>query len=230
MNQKPIHWSIGAAIVITLASSSFLASPAFAADTPTGDGGGISLYVKGQDGTLQPISQDVIDASLMDLKPPAPPTSKLASPQYIDWNEWYGCFVLNHSEDVYQLFTFYWDGVGKDIRMKCGTNGWGYKHISNDHAADWQAKWDAAVDAGWIPDSQGMDSWDDLMAVGTGEAITYPEDVGGSVSNNTTCAVTELWFIKQDSGLPMYHFRLRAVWANDSDRLITSFPQSGISC
>lgn len=120
--------------------------------------------------------------------------------------------------------------MAHDVNLKCGTNGWGYKHIADEHDTHWEGKWNQAVAAGWDPGVQGLQSWDDLMAVGAGVAITWPEYLRGNPLNNTTCAVSDVYFVNTDTGLPVYTFKARAAWANDSDRLITAFPQNGATC
>lgn len=128
----------------------------------------------------------------------------------------------------------WWDGASQDVRLKCGTGGaktgWGYKHIRGEHEQHWQDKFDAARAAGWNPQNDKMESWDDLMAFSAGQAILYPEFRGGNTVNNSRCAVTMIIFYRVNSGEPVYSFRARAAWASDSDRLITSFPQDKEVC
>lgn len=157
------------------------------------------------------------------------------SSRLINFGQWVSCFSLNSSEDVYAEYVHWWNGSSHDVRLKCGEgnryNGWGYKHIRDGKEADWQAKLDGAKRAGWLPGSQGVESWDDLMAGAAAAAVTFPEYKGGNSASDTSCGVTTIYFGRVSNPQEVvYSFRVRAAWANNSDRLITAFPQSGASC
>lgn len=200
------------------------AAPA-AADESAGE---VGLYVM-QDGALVPLSDEFLEESVLAIDPPVEPGAGTVSPQLIDWNQWYGCFMLNNEEDIFREYTFYWNGLAHDVNLKCGNDYWGYRHIIKKED-DWEAKWNQAVAAGWNPAADGLGSWDDLMAVGAGVAITWPEYVGGNPVSNTTCAVSDVYFVDSSTGLPVYTFRARAAWSNNNDRLLTAFPQSSATC
>ena len=224
------------AIVLTgcmaLAVSLLCATPAWAGDldpSPTA----VAAFVK-VDGELAEVDSTFTDSAL-DLSETTHPNGGVISSRLIGWDQWFGCFSLNHQDDVFALYTSWWDGKGKDIRLKCGTgdekSGWGYKHIRAGKESDWQAKLNAARAAGWDSTAQGVESWDDLMSGATASAVMWPEYRRVSPVNNTTCGVTEIVFAKKNNpSQVVYSFRVRAAWANDSDRLITSFPQSGTTC
>lgn len=186
------------------------------------------------DGVLTPADPADIAAATAGLPDRSSGQGGDATPQLIDWNQWFGCFSLNHEDDVFAQYVHWWDGESQDVRLKCGTggkdSGWGYKHIRGEHEQHWQDEFDAARAAGWDPRNDRMESWDDLMSFSAGQTIRYPEFRGGNTVNKTRCGVSEVIFYRVNSGEPVYSFRTRAVWASDSDRLITSFPQKKEIC
>ncbi|MGK9146265.1 hypothetical protein KXS11_01370 [Plantibacter flavus] len=194
----------------------------------------VHMFVR-TDGELVDV-QDEFERYAVALPNPAPDRqSNDGASRLIDFGQWVSCFSLNNSQDVYASYTHWWNGSGHDVRLKCGQgdrhSGWGYKHIRDGKEADWQAKLDGARGAGWVPGSQGVESWDDLMAGAAASAVTFPEYKGGNAINNTSCGVTTIYFGRvSNPEQVVYSFRVRAAWANDSDRLITAFPQSGESC
>ena len=214
--------------IIALALSAF-ASPAYAADSGTGPNDGeVKMFVK-IDGQLVE-ADEIIAETDIDLSQPASEEPGQISPQLIGWDQWYGCFVLNNQNDIFVEYTHYWNGIAHDVNLKCGTSGWGYKHIQEGHQQDWQNKYDNAVSVGWNPASQGIHSWDDLLAAATGVAVTWPDYVRDNTINQTRCGVAEAFFINTQTGAIEYSFPTRAAWALNSDRLITAFPQSGYTC
>lgn len=213
-------------------------APAAAASTEATDSSGAGVVQIGRmvAGEFVAITEEEIQSATATL--PAPPSaSDSVTPKLIDWNQWYGCFTLNHSDDVFAEYNHYWDGIGQDVRLKCGEgtvdnpdSGWGYKHIRAKHETQWQSVLNAARQAGWVSESQGVESWDDLMAAAAGEAITWPEFKGGNSISQTSCGVTEVFFWNIQTGQPVYSFRARAGWSNTNDRLITAFPQPNVNC
>ncbi|WP_146082556.1 hypothetical protein [Rathayibacter sp. AY2B3] len=199
------------------------------------DGSGTISMGRMVDRTLVPITEEEIASATRALPdPPSPTGSDGKRPLLLDWEKWFDCFTLNHADDVYAEYVHYWDGIGKDVRLKCGEGdadrGWGYKHISGKHMDQWQHKLDGARQAGWKSQSQGVFSWDDLMAAAAGEAVTWPEYKGGNFLNQTSCGVTQLYFWNTQTGDIVYTFKVRAGWSNTNDRLLTAFPYSGVSC
>lgn len=67
------------------------------------------------------------------------------------------------------------------------------------------------------------------MAAITGVAITWPDYRGGNSHNNTSCGIVEVHFA-EEYGIDVYSFRATAAWANDSDKLLTSFPTTREVC
>lgn len=152
----------------------------------------------------------------------------------INLSQWVSCYTFNMRDEVFNLYTHYWDGAGHDVRLKCGEpggGGWGYRHIEDGHKTDWQNKLDQARAKGWTAEAQGVQSWDDLMSGAAASAITWPEKVGGSPVNSTKCGITDLYLV--DANRPqvvLMTIRVLASWATNSDRLITAYPTSKASC
>ena len=203
-------------------------SPAMAADPS--DEGAVVMMTK-IDGVLRPVDLELQESASLDLKatPAMDPDSMSAS--LIDFTQWVSCFTLNNADDEFQLYTWFWNGTPKDIRLKCGTDGWGYKHIRNGHESGWQATLNSARAAGWNTGSIATSgSWDDLMSAAVSNAIAWGDFVGGNALNNTTCANSAVLFVNSATGAVVYEFNVTAVWANDSDRLITAYKTSSSVC
>lgn len=62
-------------------------------------------------GTFVAISEEEIRNATATLLSQAQNTP--VTPQLIDWNQWFGCFSQNHSDDVFASYTHYWDGSEK---------------------------------------------------------------------------------------------------------------------
>lgn len=120
--------------------------------------------------------------------------------------------------------------------MKCGEHneltdkGYGYKHVRAGHEGDWQAKLDDAVATGWVPESQGIEGWDDLMATGAGNSITYWDYRSPIKGNNTRCTVSTVTFVDTSDWSIEYEFKAVAVYGENSDRLITAYPTGASTC
>ncbi|TIH36139.1 hypothetical protein [Subtercola vilae] len=202
------------------------AAPAFAG---TADTGAVTMMVR-VNGQEVPFDSS-FPTQPLHLHGTPPIQSTGPHTNLINFDQWYGCYTLNHDDDIFA--TFYTpsqnEQPGREINLRCGNSSYGYKHIESGKKADWQAKFDGAVNAGWIPQSQGMQSWDDLMAVAAGDAISYPNFSTVNQFNQTTCAVVNVDFYKEGVGL-VYTFNARAAYSNTNDRLITAFPQSSTIC
>lgn len=152
----------------------------------------------------------------------------------IDLSQWISCYTFNMREEEFNLYTHYWDGVGHDVRLKCGEpgdGGWGYRHIEYRHQKEWQDKLDQARSKGWKAQVQGVHSWDDLMSGAVGSAITWPDIIGVNLGNSTKCGITDLYLVDVDRPqVVLMTIRVFASWATNSDRLITAFPTAKSSC
>ncbi|WP_147304107.1 hypothetical protein [Subtercola boreus] len=203
------------------------AAPA-TASTETGSGD-VKLMVR-VNGQEVPFSADFPNGALHLHDTPAPKPGGV-SPNLINWDQWYGCFSLNHADDIFS--TYYTPSKnsqpGRQINLRCGDASFGYKHIRTGKEAAWQNKFNAAKNSGWVPSSQGLESWDDLMNIAAGNAISYPNFTGGSAVDQTTCVVVNVDFFKTGVGI-VYTFNARAAYSRTTDRLITAFPQTGTSC
>jgi hypothetical protein len=65
----------------------------------------------------------------LSIEEPSPPADGEVTPQLINFDQWYRCFTLNKENEIFAEFTHYWDGIGHDANLKCGTSSYGYKHI-----------------------------------------------------------------------------------------------------
>lgn len=199
----------------------------------------IAVFTRDASGALVAL-EDVVSSTSLSVEEPNTTDPDVVSPYLIDFNQWFSCFSLNNKDDVFAFYTFYRDGSGHDVRLKCGEqndvtgNGWGYKHIRAGKEVSWQDKFNIAISKGWIPESQGMEGWDDLMHAGAGSAITYWNYASGIKGNNTRCVVGELVFAKATTGGNweiVYEFNVVAVFAwGNSDRLITAYPTGSSTC
>ncbi|WP_146082853.1 MULTISPECIES: hypothetical protein [unclassified Rathayibacter] len=157
-------------------------------------------------------------------------------PQLINFAQWIDCFSLNNEESVFAEYVHYWDGVGQDVRLKCGNNTFGYKHIrsgtnGNDGKESvWQNDLNYARQAGWNSQDQGIESWDDLMAAAVGSTVTWPEYRAVNPISQKTCGIAEFIFVDTRTGKIVWSFKNFAVWSNSNDRLLTSYPQGRTDC
>lgn len=212
------------------------ATPALATSPDGSEEGDIVAYVEDQKGNLIRL-EDAVDTNL-NLEPLDPADPGAITPRLIDWNQWFACFRLNKEDDIFGTYYFWLDdGTGGDVYLKCGyqnpdnaNNGWGYKHILAGKEGLWQRELDNAISAGWVPSTQGVDSWDDLMHAGVGNALTFSSWFSGVKANNTRCAIGRLVFLEQPSQKQVYAFKTAAVAAMDSGRLITAYPISASTC
>lgn len=214
----------GALVLTTLA-----ASPAAAEVPDSVSGPGWFAMVDGQ---LVDVG-DRFRSHVLDLDQPAKSAPDLA-PRLIDLSQWVSCYTFNMKDEVFAEYTHYWDGVGHDVRLKCGdygTSGWGYRHIEEGHKSDWQTKLDQARAKGWNSQWQGVESWDDLMAGAAASAITWPEHVGSNAVSKTKCGITDLYLVDRNRPqVVLMVIRVAAVWATNSDRLITAYPTQKTVC
>ncbi|KZX21383.1 hypothetical protein [Rathayibacter tanaceti] len=132
----------------------------------------------------------------------------------------------------------WWSGEHWDYQLRCGQpddasgkGGWGYKHIREDHEQNWQDKFNEGLALGWVPESQGFESWDDLMATSGGNAGLWPDHMRAvDPKGGTTCLIAIGVFYDAFSGAELGTFNYRTIFSNTTERLITSFPQSGTTC
>lgn len=226
--RKRARFGAGIAIV-ALTMTGISGAPARASDASPTDGP--RMYVKIGDNLID--LEDTLRAHEIDLHN-TPESEGDRKARLINLSQWVSCYTFNIRDEVFAEYTHFWDGFGHDVRLKCGdggASGWGYRHIEERHQKDWQSKLDQARAKGWNPAWQGVDSWDDLMAGAAGSVITWPEYVGGNTTSKTTCGVTDLYLVDRDRPqVVLMVIRVAAVWATNSDRLITAYPTPKTSC
>lgn len=214
--------------MFVFAATTLLGGPA-SADTL--DGADEVVLATMIDGVITPLSEEFQEAASLDLGAPPSTDPNVVTPNLIGFDVWADCYLGNNEELAFALYTRWWNGVGKDVRLKCGNQYWGYKHIQIGHQQDWQNKLDAARNAGWnVGTIATMGSWDDLMNAATASAVTYPDHWTSRPVNDTTCVFAFLYFYNVQTAEIVYEFNVRASYANNSDRLITSFPTSDTQC
>ncbi|MDQ1217722.1 hypothetical protein [Microbacterium arborescens] len=208
-------------------------TPALADENNSGD---VLAFIENGEGELIRLD-DAFDTNLGLEQPPAAGEEDVATPYLINFDQWFRCFSLSQKYEVFGEYAFFLSNDNwQDVRLKCGehnsvTNtGFGYKHIRARHEADWQSKYDAARNAGWNADAQGLEGWDDLMHAGAQQSLTFPTYYSGIKGNNTRCAVGRLVFINVQSGQIVYSMGVTSAFAVNSDRLISSYPSSGTTC
>ncbi|WP_431246666.1 hypothetical protein [Leifsonia xyli] len=202
------------------------ATPAQAAEEPQPDE--IALFARGANGEVVKLDADFVAKTSFDLH--TAPSDGQVTLQLINWDQWFGCFSLNNETDVFATYAFPWNGSVQLVRLKCGTDSYGYKHIRAKHESQWQAQLDGARAHGWNSQAFGVESWDDLMSAVTGAIITYPDYYQAYPLNNKRCSNTEFYLQNLSTGAIVYSFRAIASWASDSDRLITSYPTTSLVC
>jgi hypothetical protein len=147
------------------------------------------------------------------------------SPYLITFPQWVSCYTLNNSGDVFASYQWAWDGVAHTKDLKCGTLGWGYRHIEDRHKTDWQNKLDQMQDAGLALNY----TWDDVMASGIWAGLDWADFYRPTPAQNKACVVGELAFI-DSNGEILQHFSVATAFATDSTRIITSYPTSTGRC
>lgn len=151
-------------------------------------------------------------------------------PYLIDFPQWVSCFSLNNAQsNPYASYTVYNDGDQYDFNLRCGehfgpNSGWGYKHIRAEHEKDWQKLYDSAKGTGWVPEEQGIEGWDDLMAAGTGMATSFWRYANLQKPNNKGCIIGNVAWYNTKTWKKVIETSVLVSFARDSDRLITSYP------
>lgn len=108
----------------------------------------------------------------------------------------------------------------KKISLKCGTDGWGYKHIREEHKKDW-----TKVNADSV---ENWPFWDDLMWDATSRILKDP-DFTLKKPNNKRC-YTKSFKIYYATSKKLVEFYPTVIVATDSNKIITSFPTKEHLC
>lgn len=98
-------------------------------------------------------------------------------------------------------------------RMRCGSSGWGLRHIEQRHAGDWQAK------ANYVGAS-----WEDFADFAIEQTLAAPSSISYRTGNDTWAYRAPIQ-IRDYYGNVIHQFTARVVVADDSKNIITAFPQ-----
>lgn len=225
-------YRVAGRIAATIAAATLLASVAYPASATSTDidqeDYGISVRMNGEMVSLTEDEVSSILAEYTSTESLATEGDAVATPMLIGFPDWTACFTFNAEETTFAEWNFAWDGALKPVRLKCGNDSWGYKHIKKGKESAWLTQLNKARTYGWDGTGMGINNWDDLMALGAGIALTYPDDVRTKSSENIRCAATSVYLTEGNSIL--YVFNTRVGFATNNDRLLTAFPQSSNLC
>ncbi|MGF3053729.1 hypothetical protein ACQUSY_07170 [Microbacterium sp. YY-03] len=154
----------------------------------------------------------------------APSEGPSISPYLLDFGQWVSCIQIGNENDVFMNYQFAKDGQIQDVRLKCGNDYYGYRHIKKKHETDWNKLMTAGEALGWVPESQGIESWDDLMAQSAGMVLFGWQNTGYNPGNSKRCAIAKVQWYRMDTFQVVLSKRIIVVFATDSDRLITAYP------
>lgn len=204
---------------LAVSATALPASGAWAEEATTTEG----FYVV-SGGSFTPVPEEVF----LDLDSTPSSTSEQpgqAGTYLISFPQWFSCFTLNDESELFAQFTYFRGATQYTKQLRCGTAGWGYKHIMDRHQQDWQNKLDVIQSLG-----MGLEySWDDVMAAGAYASLDYSDFIRVMPESNKECAVGELAYLRSD-GTVLQYFNVTTVIATDSSRIITSYPSSKSVC
>lgn len=141
----------------------------------------------------------------------------MVTPLLLDPVDSFQCNVRNNANHMVTSYTAKAAGgfVGGTVRLFCGTStGSGYKHIRDQHQADWTAK----MAKYGIPGT-----WDDFMDWATSESLKVPSRAVDQGSNKT-CYTTPVT-IGNSNGSET--FQPRVIISRNNTLVITSIPGGG---
>lgn len=193
---------------------------------------GIGLFVRESSGTLVEVPDEFISSTLLDLEGTTVPRQTcgtVKSPRLIGWNQWLDCYLNGNVELPIATYVWIWDGYRDDVKLKCGNDSYGYRHIDWKHSTDWKNKYNAAVAKGWIPQQQNVHSWDDLRSLAAAVTLSWPENYVEQAGNKI-CVTSEVWMYRVSDMRVVDSFWVRAVFGKYTRNLITVFPQSDDYC
>ena len=144
-----------------------------------------------------------------------PSKHRTISPNLIDFGQSASCFTLNIEGTHIADYPFPGNGKTKTISLLCGTDAYGYKHITTGHKADWVAtQINAHDDTG--------NSWDDLMSFAVFASLNSPNWISGP-TNGKFCADAAVEFYDKN-GAPTYYQRVMTIWSDTNKTVITAYP------
>ena len=151
-------------------------------------------------------------------------------PNLIDLSQWTHCWVLNYEDDGFATYVFPWNGVERDVRLRCGTEKYGYKHIANSHEGQWNTLLQRGITAEWDNGAIGVNSWDHLMNLTAMSLVSMPGNLAWSEATQKFCTNDVLGWVDLTTGEVKLEYRSEVAWAMDNDKLLTAFPSHREYC
>lgn len=215
-----------AAIALLAASAgAFPATAAFASETDELPDGFYSV-VGDEYFPIDEASIDRYDDGVLRVDSPTENENpEIITPYLIDPIQHFQCFNLGMEDLKFAAFHFYNAGVLTTKELKCGTSGWGYRHIKANHETDWQNRLNQLQAV--TPYASGY-SWDDMAANGIIAALQTRIYMRAMPAQNKECVVGQLTWVEM--GVEKFRMNLVVSYATDSTKIITAFPQSGTTC
>jgi hypothetical protein len=117
----------------------------------------------------------------------------------------------------YLIWTYARDGggAGNDAYLRCGSSRWGLRHIERDHESDWD-EWASLT---------GI-SWEDFADQSIENTLAEPSQVFYRPSNDTWAFRAPVQ-IRDLFGDVIGEFITRVVVADNSENIITAYPENG---
>ncbi|MBB6119009.1 hypothetical protein [Nocardiopsis algeriensis] len=128
---------------------------------------------------------------------------------------WAACGARDDSHKLVRTFTKNGGPSGKSAYLKCGSQGWGYRHIKDRHMDDWN---NIAAQIG--------DNWRSFADFAIEQILIAPESVSYRAGNDTY-AFTAPVQIRDGDGNVVRTYRPVVSVANESRNIITAYPRRG---
>jgi hypothetical protein len=128
---------------------------------------------------------------------------------------WAACGMRDDNHKLVRTFTKNGGPSGQSAYLKCGSSGWGYRHIQDRHMGDWN---NIAVQIG--------DNWRSFADFAIEQILIAPESATYK-SGNDTYAFTAPVQIRDSDGNVVSTYRPLVSVANESRNIITAYPRRG---
>lgn len=128
---------------------------------------------------------------------------------------WVACGVQDDNHKLVRTFTKNGGPSGRSAYLKCGSSGWGYRHIQDRHMGDWN---NIAVQIG--------DNWRSFADFAIEQILIAPESATYK-SGNDTYAFTAPVQIRDSDGNVVSTYRPLVSVADESRNIITAYPRRG---
>lgn len=128
---------------------------------------------------------------------------------------WAVCGVQDNNSKLVRTFTKKGGPSGNSAYLKCGSPGWGYRHIKDRHMDDWD---NIAVRMG--------DNWRSFADFAIEQILIAPESAAYKTGNDTY-AFTAPVQIRDSDGNVVSTYRPIVSVANESRNIITAYPRRG---